>query len=224
MQKTFHIVTFSLCTNEQHYRLVQSQEKSSYFLEAIWDGLISFPRIRFGGGPGGGPGGSVRPLFTPVFEAGLKTPASFFGIRIFRFFAGFGFGFISGFGLRLIFRCFLGSSNSSSSKHSSSSSSESESWSLKCLRSGNLCFSHRFNGRTFCMSKSFLPYKWDFKQNEGNNNYRLGNEVCYLLIRHTPKQNRTLGAASKFHEGGVQEDIVDLLISNELSADAFLSS
>ena len=30
--------------------------------------------------------------------------------------------------------------------------------------------------------------------------------------------------ASKFYEGGVQEDTVDLLISNELSADAFLSS
>ena len=40
--------------------LFKFKRRSSYILDAIEDGFISFPRIRFGGGPEVGPGGSNR--------------------------------------------------------------------------------------------------------------------------------------------------------------------
>ena len=141
--------------------LFRAKRHSSYFLEGIWDGFFSFPRIRLGGGPGGGPGGSTRLLFDPETGTGsLETPDCFLGIRNFFFFADFGFGllfrFRFNFGLGLFFCFRFGMTISSSLMYSSDSSSES--WSIKCSRSGSLWLSHFFKGRTFCISKSFFPY------------------------------------------------------------------
>ena len=127
--------------------LLEPNIRSSYFLEAIFDGFISLPRIRFGDGPGGGTGGSVRLIFAPACWSRCETPDFFFGICNLLFFAGFGFG--------ITFR-FFGMTISSSLTYSSSFS-ESESWSLKYWRSGSWCFSHWFRGSTFCISKSSFP-------------------------------------------------------------------
>ena len=62
--------------------LFRAKRKRSYFLEAIWDGLISFPRIHFGGGLGGGPGGSVCLLFTPVLMVVLRHQNPFLGFEL----------------------------------------------------------------------------------------------------------------------------------------------
>ena len=57
--------------------VLKSKRRSSYTLDAIEDGFISFPRIRFGGGPEGGPRESIRFLFVNACRSGLETPDCF---------------------------------------------------------------------------------------------------------------------------------------------------
>ena len=57
--------------------LFKAKRRSSYILDAIEDGFISFPQICFGGGPEGGPGGSIRFLFVTACRSGLETLGCF---------------------------------------------------------------------------------------------------------------------------------------------------
>ena len=186
--------------------LFRANRKSNYFLEAIWDDLISFSRIRFGRGPGGRPARIWR----------WSWDSNFTLLRWFGFWLKLWLrlthtlSLLSRYFERFIVQTFIFWV-----------------WVLiaKMLAHGQLVLIPSLQWKEFLHVDVIFSVQMRFEV-RWKKHYLPSRK--WSLLSSDPsgiRQNKTtLGASSKFNEGGVQEDTVDLLISNELSADTFLSS